>query len=296
MNPLRIRARAATPGGPVSRQAPGPHGIALLLLAVILTGCCTRQPRTPPQRMTALTYNIHHGEGVDGRLDLERIADVIRSSGADVVFLQEVDRGTQRAGGVDQVAELSRLTGLHGVFGESMSFQGGGYGNAILSRRPLEDVRTHPLPGSAGREPRSVVVGTVFPWAGGPPVRVAGTHLDHLRDDADRRRQGERLDDLLDTGDGLPTVLAGDFNATPDGAPMPQLLSRWRDAAAEAPEATVPVGDPTRRIDYILLQPASAWRVVRVDVLPEAVASDHRAVVAEIEWTGHRGPAAGTGP
>ena len=104
MNPLRIRARAATPGGPVPRQAPGPRGIALLLLAVILTGCCTRQPRTSPHRMTALTYNIHHGEGVDGRLDLERIADVIRSSGADVVFLQEVDRGTQRAGGVDQVA------------------------------------------------------------------------------------------------------------------------------------------------------------------------------------------------
>ena len=59
-----------------------------------------------------LTYNIHHGEGLDGRIDLPRQAAIMTSAAPDLVALQEVDRGTARAGGVDQLAELARLTGM----------------------------------------------------------------------------------------------------------------------------------------------------------------------------------------
>jgi len=72
-----------------------------------------------------LTYNIHHGKGVDGKLDFARIGRVIREAKPDIVSLQEVDVRTERVGGRDTVRELERLTGMRGVFGSSMSYGGG---------------------------------------------------------------------------------------------------------------------------------------------------------------------------
>src|ERR1700724_2661395 len=83
--------------------------------------------------LRVLTYNIHHGEGTDGRFDLSRLARVMKSVQPDVIALQEVDRGTERSGGVDQLAELARLTDMHAEFGKAMDYSGGGYGVAWLS-------------------------------------------------------------------------------------------------------------------------------------------------------------------
>ena len=70
---------------------------------------------TLPRALRVLTYNIHHGEGVDGRLELTRLAGIISASAADVVALQEVDRKATRTQGIDQAAELAehaRAVGL----------------------------------------------------------------------------------------------------------------------------------------------------------------------------------------
>lgn len=86
------------------------------LPAVALThgGCATAGE---VRSLRVLSYNLHHGEGTDGRVDLERIARVIRDSRADLVALQEIDLNTTRTGRVNQAAEYVRLTGLHGKFG-----------------------------------------------------------------------------------------------------------------------------------------------------------------------------------
>jgi len=44
-----------------------------------------------------MTYNIHHGAGIDGKVDIDRIAKVIARENADIVALQEVDRGVERS-------------------------------------------------------------------------------------------------------------------------------------------------------------------------------------------------------
>ena len=72
------------------------------------------------QTLRIMTYNIHHCEGVDGKLDVERIAGVIRKQECDLVALQEVDRNTTRSQRVDQLAELGRLTGLQPYFGKAI--------------------------------------------------------------------------------------------------------------------------------------------------------------------------------
>ena len=109
--------------------------------AATIAGCSTRNGGTRSAPLRVMTYNLHHGEGVDGQLDLPRIARVILDAKPDLVALQEVDRNATRTGVVDQSAEYIRLTGLHGWYGAAMPFQGGEYGQTLLSRWPLENPR-----------------------------------------------------------------------------------------------------------------------------------------------------------
>ena len=94
-----------------------------------------KQPTAP--RLRVLTYNIHHAEGVDGKFDLGRIARLIKKEKPDLVAVQEVDVKTRRSDGVDQAAELARLTGMHYFFGKFMDYNGGEYGQMVLSKHPI---------------------------------------------------------------------------------------------------------------------------------------------------------------
>ena len=75
-------------------------------------------------RLRILCYNIHHAEGVDRQLDVERIARVIRSVKPDLVALQEVDQNVKRTQVVDQPARLAKLTEMRVVFGANIELQG----------------------------------------------------------------------------------------------------------------------------------------------------------------------------
>ena len=141
----------------------------------------------------------------------------------------------------------------------------------------------HPLPGPSGREPRIAVSARIRPPAA-PPFRFVGVHLDHTADDGERWLQAGDLNERF-ASDTLPTVLAGDLNATPDSRVMQRMFEHWMDAASEHPQPTVPAEAPRSRIDYVLLRPSGAWRVAEVEVVPEPLASDHRPLRAAI-----RGP------
>jgi endonuclease/exonuclease/phosphatase family metal-dependent hydrolase len=232
--------------------------------------------------LRVLSYNIHHGEGVDGKLDLVRLAGVITAARADVVALQEVDQKTTRTGGVDQAAELARLTGLHFAYGKAMDYQGGAYGQALLSRWPLADFTVHPLPNPAKVEPRIAISATVRP-PGQPAFRFVGTHLDATRGDTARWQQAARLIELFGA-DASPTILVGDLNARPETRVMQALLQAFTDASASQPTPTSPAENPKARIDFVLLRPATTWRVLSSTVIPEAVASDHRPLLVELSF------------
>ncbi len=256
--------------------------IRLVLLTVASVLTVSTSQSAEPIRLRVLSYNIHHSEGVDGKLDLERIANVILSVKPDIVALQEVDRKVKRTGGVDQPAELARLTEMNIVFGANIELQGGHYGNAVLSRFPITQHKNHLLPSIADGEQRGVIEAEMEMPHSGQTVRLLATHLDYRADERERLASAKVINELIAVHPQHPALLAGDLNATPDSETLQLLHAKW-NRTNENPMATVPVNQPTKQIDFILHRPANRWKVVEVKVLDEAVASDHRAIFAVLE-------------
>lgn len=235
-----------------------------------------------PVRVRVLCYNIHHGRGDDDRVDLERIARVIRSVEPDVVALQEVDRGVERSGRLDEPAELGRLTGMTPLFERNIPHQGGEYGNAVLTRLPIQGHRNVPLPALTDNEQRGVLVVDLALGDAEAPLRILATHLDHHPDDAERIASAALINELASDLVDRPSILMGDLNAVPDSRVLERLGQIWARANAE-PLPTYPASTPKRQIDYILTAPMGHWRTVEVRVLDEPVASDHLPIFAVLE-------------
>lgn len=266
--------------------------IVLASLIVALALPCVADRRMPaaacgPEanksvRLRILSYNIHHGEGIDRKLDLERIAGVIKSVKPDIVALQEVDRKVGRTKGVDQPAELARLTGMHVVFGSNIPLLGGDYGNAVLSRFPIAGHKNHKLPNFDKSEQRGVLAAEIKVPGLARPLLFLATHLDYRRDNKERLASARFINDLVMKQGKRPALLAGDLNDTAESRVLAEFEKQWTRTNPK-PLPTIPVEEPTRQIDFVLYRPADRWNVIETTVLDEAVASDHRAVLAVVE-------------
>lgn len=255
----------------------------LLLLSAWALGA-----QTDPVTVRVLTYNIRHGQGMDGRFDLPRLAGVLKSIQPDVVALQEVDQGTERAGGVNQLDELGRMTGMHAAFGKAMNYMGGAYGVAVLSRWPFLSRENHPLPVAAANEPRTALSVRLGMGGRGPLLQFASTHLDYGRDPEHRLAQARQINELLGRGERQLAILAGDMNARADTEVIQTLETKWTRASAADPPPTDATWRPRSRVDHVFFRPAESWRVIEWTVIDETVASDHRPLLVVLEWTGKR--------
>lgn len=259
--------------------------LATLLLAFALGTLCALS-ETPP-KLRVLCYNIHYGQGMDGEYNIPRLADAIKAAKPDLVALQEVDVGVLRSGRVHQLQKLGELTGLTARFGPTQHYEGGLFGNAVLTRLPILDELIQPLPytdATPERQtyPRGALVITVQA-PDGKPLRFISTHFQHNVPE-DRVEEAKAINKLFaDSTDKLRTILAGDFNAKPEEEPIRILEERWLHAMDESRAPSAPSVNPKSRIDYILYRPRTDFRLVSSEVLPEAMASDHRPVLAVIE-------------
>ncbi|NKB88434.1 MAG: hypothetical protein GKS06_09450 [Acidobacteria bacterium] len=226
-----------------------------------------------------VVYNIHHGEGMDEILDLERIAALISDLDPDLVALQEVDREAERTGFVDQAAVLGELTGLAAEFGQFMPYQGGDYGMAVLSRWPIVRVTNHRLPD--GEEPRSALGVRVRSPDSGRELDFVGIHF--YRTAEERLAQARALAAAYDGAD-VPVILAGDFNSTPDSEVIEFLANRWQFIDKGADRLTFSSMQPEVEIDFVALWPGAVFRVASQRLLDEPVISDHRPLFVELKW------------
>src|SRR5918996_3025807 len=213
--------------------------ISTLLAAAALAGLTAGaapagESQAPDRELTVATYNIHHAAGVDGRLDLERVATEIERGGAEVVGLQEVDRHwSDRSEFVDQAQWLADRLGMEVVYGANLDLDPPApgqprrqYGTAILSDYPIVYSHNTHLPRPEGGEQRGLLEAAID--VGGVRIRVANTHLQHTSA-VERRAQTERIVELLRPVD-TPIVLMGDLNARPEAPELAPLWPRFVDA------------------------------------------------------------------
>lgn len=239
-----------------------------VFLWVLLVACVAAEP------LKILCWNIHHGRGMDDRIDLDRIAAVIAAEKPDLVALQEVDRSTRRSGGVDQAAVLAGSLGMKQVFGQAMDYSGGGYGLAVLSRLPLAGHTIHRLPGPG--EPRIAL--EVVVRQDGADLSVVCVHLDH-RLESTRVKQVAALREALDGRDRV--VLCGDLNDVPGSPTLEAFGGDWVVVPKKDGAGTHPAPRPRVDIDHFLLRGVQAAGPLRV--LEEKAASDHRPVVGAVK-------------
>jgi len=244
---------------------------------------------------------------------LPAIIETIRNAAPDVVCLQEA-WATEEA---DQLDLLGDALDMSAIRDDPMFHGGLAFGNAVMSRWPLERIGFERLPTRQGESGHRSVVGASVdtPWGEWP---LASTHLDHRFDaSATRSLQVRRLMELAAQWRGncerdLPLILGGDLNAVPDSDEVRMATGRrpgvegivfsdsW-EQVGQGPGHTWRRGNPyvadsawpDRRIDYLLVswpRPKPVGNPVRVEragIAPvdvdgvPVVPSDHAALVGD---------------
>lgn len=227
--------------------------------------------------LRVVCWNIRHGQGMDGKHDLERIAARINELEPDVVILQEVDNRCKRSGSVDQAEEIGKLTALKHAFGKAIDFNGGEYGQAILSRYPLAEPKVHPLPG--GGEQRIAFSAQIETPMGA--VIVASVHLDYQNPDT-QLLQAQTVSSTLLAESSLPVILAGDFNAVAT-SPTLEVFAQapWEIVPKAGATNTFPADKPDREIDFIVVRGLRPKKPI--EVVDDGISSDHRPLVSLFE-------------
>lgn len=217
-----------------------------------------------------------------GDFDLDLIAGVIKIGEPDLVALQEVDFMTRRSRGYDLATELGWRVKMASLFGRAMPYDGGGYGEGILSRYSFISSQNIPLPYTGKNEPRAALMVTTVLQSGDTVIFI-GTHFDHTGNEADRILQARKVNELL-ADVRYPVILAGDLNAEPGSTPIVILEELWgRAYDVAAPSPTFPSDEPSKKIDYVMYYPKDRWKVISSEVLCDTVASDHCALLVALE-------------
>jgi endonuclease/exonuclease/phosphatase family metal-dependent hydrolase len=262
--------------------------------------------------MRVATFNLLHGVSLrDGLVEVDRLRESARLLDADVVGLQEVDRGQARSGCVDQTAVVAEeleaahwrfVPAVHGTPGTARvrtwrpagtgvdeEVSGPTYGIGLVSRRPVRRWWARRFPPAPFRlpllvpaqpRPRLVVVPdeprvAIAALIDGPhgPFTVVTAHLSFV--------PGYNVRQLRTLARWVarmpqPVLILGDLNLP---GRVPQLASRW---ASLARAATYPAFAPRVQFDHVLALGLAAEAVRDVQVLTLPV-SDHCALVVDLE-------------
>lgn len=248
-------------------------------------------PRVAPRaggRVRIMTYNVHSCIGLDQRHDPRRIARVIAHYHPDIICLQELDVGHARSSGVHQARQIASLLRLEYHFHSVREIEDQQFGNAILSRYPLQIVRVGPLPtvkNRRGVERRGALWVEVDTAAG--PVQVLNTHLGLWPDERALQVKALLSEAWLGSREDVPLIVCGDLNCGPGSPPYRDLSGPFRDCQLQVP-GNKPRNTwfsrwPLRRLDHIFVEPPLETRHVHIPTFDLArTASDHLPLVADI--------------
>jgi len=241
---------------------------------------------------SVMTYNVHSCIGTDRQLSPLRIAEVIDRCNPDIVALQELDAGLERTELIDQAHLIAMTLEMSFHFHSSIHLKEGGYGNAILTRCPVQLIKAGAIP-TDPLHPSFERRGAV--WAeveiAGSKVQVLATHFGLNR--GERACQAKAITGpewLTHPECHPPAILCGDFNALA-GSPVYRVLTRHlhdvqRGVKGRLPRGTWPAQLPIMRIDHLFVTHNLKVRQVSVPRTPlTRLASDHLPLVVTLELT-----------
>lgn len=236
-----------------------------------------------------MEYNIHHAEGMDDILNLNRIGDVIKSSGADIIGLQEVDNHfSARSNFEDQAKWLADYLGMHYQFAANLDDeplnQGEPrrqYGTVILSKYPILSSENHLLDNTHYPSEQRGLAKTVIDVKGNP-INFFNTHLDNKKAEQ-RDIQVDEILAIVNQSKGT-NILVGDFNATPDSPEIVKMSAQYHDTFADlglndAYTSYYYSDKPNRRIDYIY---TSDDVKIKAGKVINTIAADHLPITAKL--------------
>jgi endonuclease/exonuclease/phosphatase family metal-dependent hydrolase len=254
--------------------------LTVVALVVSILPVAESKPAVAAKSLRVMTYNIHVGVGMDKKLDLQRVADVITHEKPDLVGLQEVDRGVKRTEGKDEIVELASMTQMHYAFAHNLDYQGGQYGVAILSRYPIRNVVHRKFQNTRESERRGML--SVEVDTGNRTLTFVTTHLDYQYPDGRLFEAEQMLEVLRDVKPAL--IVVGDFNDEPSGSTYKLMINGFDDAWSRSRDAglSYPADKPVKRIDYIFTRRGNRLRAKKAWIV-NTLASDHLPVVADIE-------------
>lgn len=250
------------------------------LLAAVVVSAGTRTA-------TIALYNIQSGKNIDRKLDLSGTAAALRMLNAETIILNEVDFNTKRSGKVDQAAFLAKELKMNHVFGRSINFQGGHYGNAVLSVYKVEKIDLLKIP-STGEARSALVVKIHAPT----PYYVIATHFTNGRKpglDALRVKCIDLIADYIDAKKYAPVIFGGDLNSHHDSPAVRRMQQRkfkiLNDLSGKM--LSFPSRKPNCLLDYLTIYPADAADGKTARTF-NTTASDHLPVAAEIIFSDPR--------
>ena len=253
----------------------------LLCFSVIVLCSCDNKESS---NLRIMSYNIRHGEGMDKILDLSRAADIINAQSPDLCGLQEVDNFCTRSDSISQTQYLAKKTSMKGTFGRFMNYQGGEYGMATLSAKPL--ISTEILQLSDGLyEPRSAILHQVE-LAKGCTIVFVNVHFDWIESEegiSSRLNQAKSLLQHIDTD--LPVIITGDFNCTPDSPTMQYFYENGFEFVNKGEDNASYQGSKKIEIDHVIYRNTKDQRIIarNTKLLKEPVVSDHRPLITDLE-------------
>ncbi len=229
----------------------------------------------------ALSFNILHGRTTVGDFNLDVLAKLILDADPDFVAMQEVDHKVNRSKKYDLVTELGWRTQMSPIFARAMYYDGGEYGEGVLSRYTFLSSRNISLPFIEGEEPRAAIE-IVVELPSKDTIAFVGTHFAH-EGNAGRELQAREINRIF-SQNKYPTILVGDLNAIPGSGPINILEEMWMTTYdKENPAPTWPSDNPRVKIDYVMFYPKDRWKVLDRQVIKDTVASDHCAYLVTLE-------------
>ncbi|MBM1107237.1 endonuclease/exonuclease/phosphatase family protein [Aurantibacter crassamenti] len=240
--------------------------------------------QSSPDTLRVMSFNILHGATVRNDFNLDTIAGVINTYKPHLVAMQEVDFKTARAKEYDLPTEIGYRTKMTSLFARAMYYDGGEYGEAVLSKYTFVGSENLALPHLENSEPRAALI-TRVKTDKGNTIQFVATHLDHQKDDTDRKMQANAiLVGLKNTK--YPTLIVGDLNDGVDSNTLQILKSKFtKTNHKSAFKNTWPADDPRVDLDHILYNMPEKWQVLDYEVLCENYASDHCIVIATLVFT-----------